>query len=84
MSNNDSECARALERMFFFLDHELAEADSSDIQRHLEECAPCLHKYDLERTVKSLVARSCSEHAPDTLRQRVLVQIHQVHFRISE
>ena len=84
MSEHDSDCARALEQMFFFLDHELAEADVHDIQRHLDECAPCLTKYDLERTVKSLVARSCTEHAPDSLRERVLVRIREVHLRISD
>jgi mycothiol system anti-sigma-R factor len=84
MNPEDSDCARALERMFFFIDNELAEADHSEIQRHLDECAPCLTKYDLERTVKALVARSCTERAPDTLRSRVLVQIHEVHVRITD
>lgn len=81
---SDSDCAKALERMFFFIDHELAEADVSEIQRHLDECAPCLVKYDLERTVKALVARSCSEAAPEALRERVLFQLRQVHVRITE
>lgn len=79
--HSDVDCARALERMFSFIDNELAEADLAEIQRHLDECAPCLGKYDLERTVKSLVARSCSEHAPESLRQRVLVHIREVHLR---
>lgn len=84
MSHDDGSCAKALERMFVFLDQELAEADASEIQRHLDACAPCLTKYDLERTVKALVARSCSEHAPEGLRQRVLVQIRTVHVRITD
>jgi mycothiol system anti-sigma-R factor len=79
-----TDCATALANMFFFLDHELAEADAGEIQRHLDDCAPCLRKYDLERTVKTLVARSCSERAPDGLRERVLVQIRQVHIEITE
>jgi mycothiol system anti-sigma-R factor len=82
--DEDSDCAKALERMFYFIDHELAEADVAEIQRHLDDCGPCLSKYDLERTVKALVARSCAEHAPETLRERVLVNIRQVHFRITE
>jgi mycothiol system anti-sigma-R factor len=72
-----------LDRVFFFLDNELDQADSADIQRHLDECGPCLAKYDLERTVKTLVARSCSEVAPEGLRQRVLMSIKQVSVRIS-
>ncbi|HEY6934406.1 MAG TPA: mycothiol system anti-sigma-R factor [Marmoricola sp.] len=77
------DCSEVLDRVFFFLDNELDQADSADIQRHLDECGPCLAKYDLERTVKTLVARSCSEVAPEGLRQRVLMSIKQVSVRIS-
>ena len=83
-SKPDIDCARALERMFSFIDNELAGADFAEIQRHLDECAPCLGKYDLERTVKALVQRSCSEHAPETLRDKVLLRIRQVQVEITE
>ena len=82
--DDDTECIKALQRMVFFIDHELADADASEIQRHLDDCGPCLSKYDLERTVKALVARSCTEHAPDALRQRVLLRIRQVRIEISD
>jgi mycothiol system anti-sigma-R factor len=81
---HDQDCSEVLERMFYFIDHELADADYAEIQQHLDECAPCLQKYDLERTVKSLVARCCSEHAPDRLRERVLLSIRQVQVQITE
>ena len=67
-AQNDEGCADYLERIIYLLDNELDEADCSVVRQHLEECGPCLHKYDLERTVKAVVARSCSESAPDTLR----------------
>ncbi len=82
--DDDNECIKALQRMVFFIDHELADADASEIQRHLDECGPCLTKYDLERTVKALVARSCTEDAPETLRQRVLLRIREVRIEINE
>ena len=75
---HDAHCSEILRRMFYFIDNELERADCDEIQHHLEECQPCLEKYNLELTVKSLVQRSCSEHAPDTLRERVLLQIRQV------
>jgi mycothiol system anti-sigma-R factor len=78
------DCAKALERMAFFIDRELADADLRDIQRHIDECAPCLSTHDLERTVKALVARSCRERAPQELRARVLVRIREVHVQVSE
>ena len=77
------ECADYLERIVYFLDNELDEADCSEVQMHLDTCNPCLEKYDLQRTVKSLVARSCSEAAPEELRQRVMVSIREVQVRIS-
>jgi mycothiol system anti-sigma-R factor len=81
---HDKDCQEVLERVFFFIDNELERADSEEIQHHLDECGPCLQKYDLERTVKSLVARSCTEHAPESLRERVLLQIRQVQVEITE
>jgi mycothiol system anti-sigma-R factor len=76
--HHDTDCSEVLERMFFFIDNELLTADRTVIVRHLEECGPCLAKYDLERTVKLLVQRSCSEHAPQGLRDKVLLRIREV------
>jgi len=77
------DCSEVLGRVFFFLDNELEQADCAEIQHHLDECGPCLARYDLERTVKTLVARSCSEKAPDGLRQRVKLSIRQVQVEIT-
>ena len=81
-SNED--CADFLERIVYFLDNELDEADCSAVRLHLDACNPCLEKYDLQRTVKAVVARSCAESAPDELRQRVTMSIRQVQIRINE
>ena len=78
------DCSDVLSRVFFFLDNELDQADCRQIQDHLDECGPCLARYDLERTVKTLVARSCGEVAPDTLRQRVMLSIRQVQIQITD
>ena len=78
------DCADYIDRIVYFLDNELEEADCSLVRLHLEECGPCLRKYDLERTVKQIVARSCSEHAPEGLRERVLIQLRQVQLKITE
>ena len=66
-----SECADFLDRIVYFIDNELDEADCTVVRAHLDTCNPCLEHYDLQRTVKSIVARSCTEAAPDELRQRV-------------
>ena len=79
-----SECADFLEQIVFFIDNELDAADCAVVRAHLDSCNPCLEKYDLQRTVKSVVARSCAEVAPDELRQRVLFKIRQVQVQIRE
>ena len=82
--HHDTDCSEVLERVFFFIDNELPTADTTAISVHLTECGPCLAKYDLERTVKALVARSCGEHAPVGLRDKVLLRIREVQVDIVE
>ncbi|MCW2867392.1 MAG: rsrA [Marmoricola sp.] len=83
VATDATDCSEVLGRVFFFLDNELDKADCAEIQQHLDDCGPCLARYDLERTVKTLVARSCSEVAPEGLRQRVLLSLHQVQVEIT-
>ena len=57
---------------------------ATEIQTHIDQCTDCLGEYDLERVVKSLVSRSCSEVAPEVLREKVLFSIRTVHVEITE
>ena len=77
------DCAQILAQLYLFLDHEIDEASGSEIAEHLDECHPCLEKYDLDRIVKALVARSCCEEAPQQLRERVLFSIHEVQVQLG-
>ncbi len=79
----DESCSEVLRRMDFFIDNELADADSESIRQHLEDCGPCLREVDLERMVKKLIARSCTEHAPLELRQRVMFSVRQVQVQVQ-
>ena len=79
-----ADCADFLDQIVDFIDNELDAADCAVVRAHLDTCNPCLEKYDLQRTVKSIVARSCSEAAPDELRQRVLLRIREVQVRITD
>jgi mycothiol system anti-sigma-R factor len=83
-SHENEPCSEVLSRMYFFIDRELADADSSQIQQHLDDCGPCLREVGLERIVKALIARSCVERAPVELRQRVMFSIRQVQLEISQ
>ena len=81
--HHDVYCNEILDRVYVFIDHELDNASSEQIQTHLDECGPCLREVDLERLVKALVARSCHERAPVELRQRVMFSIPQVQIEIN-
>ena len=78
------ECVDFLESIVRLIDNELDDAECALVREHLDTCSPCLERYDLQRTVKSIVARSCSEKAPQDLRERVRVQIRAVQVQITE
>ena len=81
---SNAECADFLERIVRLIDNELEEGDCAIVRAHIDTCSPCLERYDLQRTVKSLVARSCSEKAPADLREKVRVKIQSIQVQITE
>jgi len=82
--HHDKDCSQILDRVYFFIDNELDEADSRQIKQHIEECAPCLSAVNLELLVKTLVHRSCAERAPAELRQRGMFSIRQVQVELGQ
>ena len=78
------DCSDFLDQIVYLLDNELDEAECAAVRIHLDTCHPCLQKYDLQRTVKAIVARSCAESAPEELRERVRLRIREVQVRIIE
>ena len=81
---HEVDCAEVLERLAFFVDHELADADTAQIQRHLEECMPCVDVLAFEQRMKTHLARSCAEPCPDAVRERVRVRIREVHLEFRQ
>jgi mycothiol system anti-sigma-R factor len=81
---SSDDCADFLDQIVYLLDNELDEAECAAVRIHLDTCHPCLQKYDLQRTVKAIVARSCAESAPEELRERVRLRIREVQVRIIE
>jgi mycothiol system anti-sigma-R factor len=83
-SGEHESCADFLDRIVYMLDNELDDNEVVAVKLHLEECGPCLEKYDVQRTIKMIVARSCAESAPAELRERVKVRLRQVQIQITE
>ncbi len=71
--STDDDCAKALARLYEFLDHELDSADADEVRAHLEACEPCMDTFDAEMALKRLLQRGCrADAAPEHVRIRVM------------
>lgn len=66
-------CREILARAYLFLDGEgLSQTERIEIEAHLEECAPCLERFDLQTEVRSIVYRiGGSTPCPEGLKNRI-------------
>jgi len=65
------DCQEAIHTLYHFLDGELTDDRRLEIQRHLQECSPCLEAFDFEAELKIVVGRKCRDQVPPALRDRV-------------
>jgi len=65
------DCRDALHTLYTFLDGELTVERRQAIQRHLDNCAPCLHAFDWESELKAMVGRCCRDQVPVNVRERI-------------
>ncbi|HEX9969240.1 MAG TPA: mycothiol system anti-sigma-R factor [Acidimicrobiales bacterium] len=70
------QCDDAVHTLYHFLDGELTIQKRADIQRHLDECLPCLEAFDFEAELRTVIANKCRDQVPDSLRMRVADAIH--------
>ena len=76
---HETDCAEVLAEVWLFLDHECDAERRKLLERHLDECAPCLQEYGIDEKLKQLLARKCSgEIAPDGLKNRLRQSIRQI------
>ena len=71
------DCQDALHTLYHYLDGELTEDRRQAIKRHLNQCQPCLHAFDFEAELKSVIARSCRDQVPDHLRSKIAQALAQ-------
>lgn len=80
MSGDDYEldCSAVIADVWLVLDNECDHASRERLQHHLDSCGSCLEAYGIEEQIKSLLSRKCGgERAPDTLRQRLSIEIRK-------
>lgn len=74
---HETNCQEVLAEVWLFLDHECDPTRRALLERHLDECQPCLAEYGLDDKLKELLATKCSEQAPDRLKDRLRTSIRE-------
>ena len=70
-SGDGADCGETIERLYHYLDGELTQERRDQIQRHLEECAPCFQAVGFERELRIVIARRCTDRVPEDLKERI-------------
>ncbi|NUS42442.1 MAG: mycothiol system anti-sigma-R factor [Mycobacteriaceae bacterium] len=72
------DCSAVIADVWLVLDNECDHAGRARLQHHLDTCGSCLAAYGIEEKIKNLLGRKCGgERAPETLRERLKVEIRK-------
>ena len=76
MSETDRySCKDAMERLWEFIDGELAEPDARCVEAHLEACKGCYPQYDFQRAFCAFLRQHATKPVPSNLRRRVFMAL---------
>jgi mycothiol system anti-sigma-R factor len=67
----ESDCNDSLAQLYTFLDGELTDTKRDDIRQHLDDCSPCLERFDFQAELRTVIAKRCHEEVPQELRDRI-------------
>ncbi len=72
-------CREVLAKLYDYLDEELTASDRQDLQKHLEHCSDCLHKYNLEEQFNRVITGKLNSPCETShLKKRILVEIAKI------
>ncbi len=70
------DCNDCLERLFSFLDTELAGTELAEVKAHLADCGSCGDNFVFEQRFLDQIRDRCtSDMAPSELRDRVILRL---------
>lgn len=79
MADTETDCRAVLERLYLFLDGEIAGDVCSEIERHLSQCRDCFGRVSFERELKELIGRTCREdRVPEELVARLRARLREI------
>jgi len=64
-------CDEALENLYLYLDSELDTVTSDRIRSHLDDCKGCVHSFEFEKRLKTVVKERLDEDVPDVFVSRL-------------
>lgn len=84
-SEMDLDCSAVLADVWLLLDNECDDTAKARLREHIDRCSPCIEAYGLEEKLKSLLNRKCGgDRAPDSLRQRLTLEIRTSYTQVAE
>ena len=72
------ECGQALEELYTFLDGALTAERRDSIRLHLDDCNPCLERYDFEAELRIVISTKCREEVPQALKDRIAATLREL------
>ena len=66
-------CTEVVVLLDQYVDRELSGEEILEVQKHLDACPPCLTLFHFEANMRRLVRHACNESAPESLRERILI-----------
>ena len=76
MNCDDDDCAQVMRDVWLFLDNEMDPGNRAAVQKHLDDCSPCLEEAGVDAKLKSLLANKCGgDRAPEQLRARLTAKL---------
>ena len=74
------DCADCLERLYTYLDRELAPTEVAEVRAHLDHCSGCEDNFVIEQRFLARVRDCCTEDkAPSELRTRIVTRLRLEH-----
>lgn len=64
-------CEEAIELLAAYIDDELKQDSSADLERHLDRCRSCYSRHQFERTLKQQISRLAREPVRPEFESRI-------------
>jgi len=75
---SETDCQKVLREIELYLDRELAALRCVEIERHLDECSPCMSRKEFRVSLRALIASKCGcEDVPASLLVRIREELHR-------